>query len=102
MISVPDAVRGAFDYCQNCGHRPLEHIMNLGHHPPCDALLRHHQLRGPEAFYPLDLYRCGECGLVQINYAVEPEELCRKVSVPDFSGRTRESSLHDSGCAPHR
>ncbi len=75
MTSGPASVRGTFDLCQNCGHRPLEHIMNLGHHPPCDALLRHHQLRGPEAFYPLDLYRCGECGLVQINYAVEPEEL---------------------------
>lgn len=49
--------------------------MDFGHHPPCDALLRPQQLSEPEMFYPLELCRCAVCGLVQINYAVDPEEL---------------------------
>ena len=75
VASGNGVVRGAFDFCQNCGHRPLQHIINFGHHPPCDALLRLHQLSEPESFYPLELCRCEMCGLVQINYAVDPEEL---------------------------
>lgn len=75
LSSVPGVVRGAFDFCQNCGHRPLQHILNFGHHPPCDALLRPQQLSKPESFYPLELCRCEMCGLVQINYAVDPQEL---------------------------
>lgn len=72
---VPDLVPGIIDHCQNCEHRPLEHILNFGHHPPCDSLLTQEHLRRPERFYPLDLYRCQICALVQINYAVEPKEL---------------------------
>jgi len=68
-------VSGHFDYCQNCGHRPLAHVLDFGHHPPCDSLLRPAQLTKPETFYPLDLYRCEQCGLVQINHAVDPKEL---------------------------
>lgn len=68
-------VRGHFDSCQNCGHQPLSYVMDFGHHPPCDSLLRPAQLTGPEAFYPLNLYRCERCGLVQIDYAVDPKEL---------------------------
>lgn len=68
-------VSGHFDYCQNCGHKPLAHILDFGHHPPCDSLLRPAQLMQPETFYPLDLYRCEKCGLVQINHAVDPKEL---------------------------
>lgn len=49
--------------------------MDFGHHPPCDALLRPQQLSEAESFYPLELCRCETCGLVQINYAVDPEEL---------------------------
>ena len=70
-----ETVRGHFDACQNCGHKPLTPVMSFGHHPPCDSLLRPAQLTGPESFYPLNLYRCEPCGLVQIDYAVDPKEL---------------------------
>ncbi|KXK03025.1 MAG: hypothetical protein NBKEAIPA_02155 [Nitrospirae bacterium] len=68
-------VSGHFDHCQNCSHRPLIPVMDFGHHPPCDSLLRPEQLAKPEAFYPLHVFRCERCGLVQIDYAVDPAEL---------------------------
>ena len=70
-----ERLQGHLDACQNCGHRPLSPVMEFGHHPPCDSLLRPAQLTEPESFYPLNLYRCEPCGLVQIDYAVDPKEL---------------------------
>jgi hypothetical protein len=47
----------------------------MGHHAPCDSLLTKSDLRKEEITYPLNLVRCGECSLVQIDYVVAPEIL---------------------------
>lgn len=72
---VTGSVYGHFDHCQNCGKAPLTEVLNFGFHPPCDALLKASQLTSRESFYPLMFCRCTHCGLVQINYAVDPKEL---------------------------
>jgi hypothetical protein len=66
---------GTIDYCQVCASRELVQIISLGHQPPCDSLLTREQLTHAESTYPLDLLRCLDCGLVQINYVVSPEVL---------------------------
>ena len=66
-------VRGAIRFCQGCGADALRAVLDLGHQPPCDSLVRPERLGEPEIAFPLVFCRCGSCGLAQINYAVEPE-----------------------------
>jgi SAM-dependent methyltransferase len=61
--------------------------MDLGHNPPCDSLLTIEELDQPESSYPLQLYMCGDCDHIQINYAVAPEILFHK-EYPYKSGIT--------------
>ncbi len=77
MNNIPnhDLADGHIETCQICGSIELLQILNLGHHAPCDSLLWPNQLREMERTYPLNLVRCTECGLVQIDYAVAAEEL---------------------------
>jgi len=52
----------------NCRHcqTPLEHVfLDLGHVPPSNAYLTAVDLRGPEVTYPLKLFVCDACWLVQ-------------------------------------
>jgi hypothetical protein len=77
MNTIPnhDLSDGHIGACQICGTGDLLPIINLGYHAPCDSLRWPAQLREPERTYPLNLLRCRECGLVQIDYAVASEEL---------------------------
>ena len=59
--------------CQLCGSSHLNPIIDLGHTPPCDSLLTKEQLNEPEKHYPLRLFKCDECDLVQIDYVVDPK-----------------------------
>lgn len=79
-----DLSPGQIDGCQICGAKDLLPIMGLDHHAPCDSLLWPEQLHQAERTYPLDLVRCPDCGLVQIDYVVAPEELF----FPDYPYRS--------------
>ena len=69
---LPD---GHLNICQICGSEKLLPIMSLGHHAPCDSLLWPKQLHESEKTYPLNLLRCSDCSLVQIDHVVGAEEL---------------------------
>ena len=52
--------------CRFC-HTPLEHVfVDLGHSSPSNSFLTEKQLQEPEVFYPLKLYVCHKCWLVQL------------------------------------
>jgi SAM-dependent methyltransferase len=52
--------------CRHCGS-PLQHtVIDLGHQPPSNAYLRPEQLALPEITYPLQVFVCGSCWLVQL------------------------------------
>ena len=66
-----DVPPGKLDHCQVCGNRDLEFIIDLGHQPPCNALLTQEMLDQPETAYPLRVFRCPSCGLAQLDHVVD-------------------------------
>lgn len=64
--------------CRHC-HHPLEHVfLDLGFAPPSNAYLTPEDLRAPETWYPLKLYVCAHCWLVQTEDYARADELFRQ------------------------
>lgn len=61
--------------CRHC-HTPLEHVfIDLGSAPPSNAFLTAADLEAPERYYPLKLYVCERCWLVQTEDYAQAGEL---------------------------
>lgn len=61
--------------CRHC-YAELEHVfLDLGYAPPSNAYLSIDSLRAPEATFPLKLYVCDHCWLVQTEDYAEADEL---------------------------
>ena len=61
--------------CRHCGS-PLEHtVIDLGHQPPSNSYLTPEQLAEPEITYPLKVFVCDRCWLVQVPAHASAEEL---------------------------
>jgi SAM-dependent methyltransferase len=61
--------------CRFCGS-PLEHVFaDLGSSPLANSNLREEDLVKPEPFYPLTVYVCDSCLLVQLPESATPEEI---------------------------
>jgi len=72
MIKINhDAPLGIMDHCQITGSKNLFEVIDLGHQPPCDALLTEKTINQPEVNYPLRLMLCPESGLAQLDYIVD-------------------------------
>lgn len=61
--------------CRACGSQSLELVLDLGRVPLANALLRADQLQEVESRFPLALFFCNDCSLVQIGETVPPEIL---------------------------
>jgi hypothetical protein len=75
--------------CQICNSKSLKKIISLGDITPCDSLLHFKNLNCKQKKYPLNLLRCQYCGLVQIDYVVNPKELFH-TNYPYRSGITKD------------
>lgn len=64
--------------CHMCKGKPLYLVIDLGEHPPSDAFIPKEQLGEEEYTFPLRLMSCGVCGLLQIDYRVDPEILYQR------------------------
>jgi SAM-dependent methyltransferase len=61
--------------CRHC-QAELEHVfLDLGYAPPSNAYLSKEALRTPEITFPLKLYVCDQCWLVQTEDYAEADEL---------------------------
>jgi len=53
--------------CRHC-HTPLAEVFaDLGSAPPSNAFLRAEDLNAPELYFPLKVFSCGHCRLVQVD-----------------------------------
>ena len=78
--------------CRHCG-TPLKHdVIGLGHQPPSNAYLTPEELSLPEVTYPLRVFVCTHCWLVQLPAHASAEELF----TPDYA---YFSSTFSSWCA---
>jgi SAM-dependent methyltransferase len=74
--------------CRFCA-APLSHtFVDLGMSPPCQTHLSQEELHAVEAFYPLHVYVCDQCFLVQLPEHINPKDI--------FSDYAYFSSYSDS------
>ena len=61
--------------CRHCDHF-LKHVfLDLGSVPPSNAYLTDSNLKQPESQFPLKLFVCDQCWLVQTEDFTRPDEL---------------------------
>ena len=64
--------------CRHC-NAPLEHVfLDLGFAPPSNAYLAEADLQAPEQYFPLKLFVCDKCWLVQTEDYARSDELFTK------------------------
>jgi SAM-dependent methyltransferase len=85
---VEELVTEALPACRFCGTPLSEVFVDLGASPLANSYLEPADLRRPEAFFPLCVYVCGACWLVQLPEAERPESI--------FSDYAYFSSFSDS------
>lgn len=74
--------------CRHCA-APLQHVfLDLGFAPPSNAYLSSHDLQRPEAYYPLKVWVCHHCWLVQTEDYAEADKLFS----PDYAYFSSTSS----------
>ena len=61
--------------CRMCNSDKLFNFLDLGFTPPSDGILTPEELAEPEIMFPLKVLQCKDCGLTQLNYAVNPKIL---------------------------
>jgi cyclopropane fatty-acyl-phospholipid synthase-like methyltransferase len=74
-ISDDDSIKTNDPRCRSCG-APLQYTFaDLGVQPFCESYLQQSQLNKMESFYPLHVYVCENCFLVQLEDAISPKNL---------------------------
>jgi hypothetical protein len=72
MLSGPSQFSSTCRFCETT----LKHtFVDLGMSPPCESYLESEQLYQMEPFYPLHVYVCHKCFLVQLEEFISPEEI---------------------------
>ena len=62
-------------HCRFCGSELTETFADLGMSPLSNAFLKAEELRTMEPFYPLEVFVCGKCFLVQLEQFERPENI---------------------------
>ena len=63
--------------CRICARNRLQRFLSLGHTPLANSFLHSKEEFGDEKSYPIDVYYCEDCHLVQLLDVIDPEYLFR-------------------------
>ncbi len=74
-MSATDQVHHRITHCRACGEAALEEVLDLGAQPLANALPAHPDEFAAERRFPLVLFACRQCGLVQLVDVIDPEVL---------------------------
>ena len=75
MITARRTAAAGSTSCRFCGAALSLSVVDLGMSPLCESFLTAEQIRRMEAFFPLHLFACERCYLVQLEAFVEPSEI---------------------------
>jgi len=64
--------------CRSCGDKKLVLLLDLGKTPLANSLIEKEDLGKPEDSFPLELFFCPSCSLVQIGESVSPEKMFKE------------------------
>ena len=64
--------------CRHCNHKMTHEFINLFNAPPSNSYLSYEQLNEPEVLYPLKVFVCENCFLVQIDEYKKSNEIFNK------------------------
>lgn len=78
--------------CHVCRRKRSHKFFSLGSMPLANRFLREDQLGMLELYYPLDVYFCENCGLVQLGHIVPPEILFK--DYPYLTGGSQTMKAH--------
>jgi len=73
--AISEHQRNGQPTCRFCGAPVRLTFVDLGMSPPCQSFLPAHRIREMEPFYPLHVFACEECFLVQLEVFVRPEDI---------------------------
>ncbi|MDC3174116.1 methyltransferase domain-containing protein [Candidatus Pelagibacter sp.] len=66
---------GFINFCQVCNTKKITEVIDLGHQPLADDLLLESEKNNPSISYPIKIYLCKKCMLLQNNYIVSDKKL---------------------------
>ena len=78
--------------CRICNSKNIEQFLSLGNQPWCDNFLKKSDLEKVEPKYPLELYFCKDCTLVQLGYTIPKEVMF--IDYVYLSGTTKALGTH--------
>jgi hypothetical protein len=87
------------EFCQVCGHAPLDDVLSLGYMPPVNQMVPIGQVPRQQPWFPTNLLHCRKCDLVQLGLAVDPV-IIFPPEYPYTSGTTK--LLRDNFADLHR
>ena len=80
--------------CRSCGDSSLTKFLSLGDQPLANSFLRSEADFAAERFFPLDVYLCETCALVQLADVIDPEVLFRDYIYVTGTSRTMKDHFH--------